>query len=166
MRRITGTHVYSFVKCPHLAALDLHLPRSERRPAHRWEEFAARRGRDFEDVYVAGLDAVAPSYPERDFEAGAAATLALLREGAPLIHQAVLGDEDRLGLPDLLRKVDGESALGDHHYEVLDVKTSGRTRADQILQVVFYAQLLDGVQGRLPTHGGIILKDEIGRAHV
>ncbi len=159
MRRITGTHVYSFVKCPHLAALDLHLPRSERRPAHRWEEFAARRGRAFEDVYVAGLDAVAPSYPERDFEAGAAATLALLREGAPLIHQAVLGDEDRLGLPDLLRKVDGESALGDHHYEVLDVKTSGRTRADQILQVVFYAQLLDGVQGRLPTHGGIILKD-------
>jgi uncharacterized protein len=159
MRRITGTHVYSFVKCPHLAALDLHVPRSERRPSHPWEEFAARRGREFEDVYVAGLDAVAPSYPERDFDAGAAATLALLQRGAPLVHQAVLGDEDRLGLPDLLRKVEGESELGDHHYEVLDVKTSGRTRSDQILQVVFYAQLLEQVQGRLPTHGAIILKD-------
>ncbi|MEC9046507.1 MAG: TM0106 family RecB-like putative nuclease [Planctomycetota bacterium] len=159
MRRITGTHVYSYVKCPHLAALDLSLPRSERRGAHPWEEFAAKRGRDFEDVYVAGLDAVAPSYPERDFEQGAAATLELLRDGAPLLHQAVLKDDDRLGLPDLLRKVDGASALGEHHYEVLDVKTSGRTRGDQILQVVFYAQLLAEVQGRMPERGGIILKD-------
>ena len=124
MRRITGTHVYSYVKCPHLASLDLHLPRSERREPHPWEEFAARRGRDFEDDYVAGLDAVAPDYPERDFEAGAEATLRLLRDGAPLLHQAVLRGEDRLGLPDLLRKVDGESALGAHHYEVIDVLTS------------------------------------------
>ncbi|MEC8251908.1 MAG: hypothetical protein VX044_01760, partial [Planctomycetota bacterium] len=154
MRRITGTHVYSYVKCPHLAALDLSLPRSERREAHPWEEFAAKRGRDFEDVYVSGLDAVAPSYPERDFEQGAAATLELLRGGAPLLHQAVLKDDDRLGLPDLLRKVDGASALGEHHYEVLDVKTSGRTRGDQILQVVFYAQLLAEVQGRMPERGG------------
>ena len=28
MRRLTGTHVYSYVKCSRLAALDLHLPRS------------------------------------------------------------------------------------------------------------------------------------------
>ena len=159
MRRITGTHVYSYVKCSHLAALDLHLPRSERRPSHPWEEFAAKRGRDFEDVYVAELDAVAPSYPERDFDRGAAATLELLRQGTPLLHQAVLKSEDRLGLPDLLRKVEGPSDLGDHHYEVLDVKTSGRTRGDQILQVVFYAQLLAEVQGRMPERGAIILKD-------
>jgi hypothetical protein len=37
MRRITATHVYSYVKCSHLAALDLHLPRSERRPPTEWE---------------------------------------------------------------------------------------------------------------------------------
>jgi predicted RecB family nuclease len=159
MRRLTGTHVYSYVKCPRLAALDLQLPRSERRPPHPWEEFAARRGRDFEAAYVQRLGAVAPVYPERDFEAGAAATLALLRDGAPWIHQAVLADADRLGLPDLLRKVPGPSRLGDHHYEVLDVKTSGRPRSDQILQVVFYSDLLAEVQGRLPEHGGLVLKD-------
>lgn len=159
MRRLTGTHVYSYVKCPRLAALDLHLPRSERRAPHPWEEFAARRGREFEATYVAGLAAVAPVYAERDFEAGAAATLALLRAGAPCIHQAVLACDDRLGLPDLLRKVPGASALGDHHYEVIDVKTSGRSRSDQILQVVFYADLLAAVQGRLPSHGALVLKD-------
>ena len=159
MRRITGTHVYSYVKCPHLAALDLHLPRSERRPSAEHEEFAAARGRDFEARYVHELGVVAPKYPERDFEAGAAATRTLLRDGAPLVHQAVLMTDDRLGLPDLLRKLPGASELGDHHYEVLDVKTSGRARGDQILQVVFYAQLLAEVQGRLPEHGALILKD-------
>ncbi|MFY9344254.1 MAG: TM0106 family RecB-like putative nuclease [Planctomycetota bacterium] len=159
MRPITGTHVYSYVKCPRLAALDLHLPRSERRPATEWEEFAAQRGRDFEAQFVKSLPVVAPQYPERDFEAGAAATLALLRAGTPWIHQGVLRTEDRLGLPDLLRVLPGSSALGEHHYEVLDVKTSARSRGEQILQVVFYAQLLAELQGRLPEHGALILKD-------
>jgi predicted RecB family nuclease len=158
-RRITGTHVYSYLKCPRLAALDLHLPRSERRPPHPWEEFAAQRGRDFEARFVQGLGVESPRYPERDFTAGFAATRELLRTGAPWIHQAVLLDDDRLGLPDLLRRLDGASALGEHHYEVLDVKTSGRSRGEQILQVVFYANLLAVVQQRLPTHGGLILKD-------
>ena len=81
MRRITGTHVYSYVKCPRLAALDLHLARADRRASHPWEEFAAQRGRDFETQYVKGLDVVAPTYPERDFEAGAAATGAAARGG-------------------------------------------------------------------------------------
>lgn len=159
MRRITGTHVYSYVKCPHLAALDLHLARSERRAPTEWEEFAAKRGRDFEAVYVQRLPIEVPRYPERDFEAGAAATRELLRSGAEWIHQAVLAGEDRLGLPDLLRKLPGASSLGDHHYEVLDVKTSGHSRGDQILQVVFYTRLLAELQGRMPTHGALILKD-------
>ncbi len=159
MRRITGTHVYSYVKCRHLAALDLHLSRSERRAPTEWEEFAAKRGRDFEALYVQRLPIAVPRYPERDFEAGAAATRELLRSGAEWIHQGVLAGDDRLGLPDLLRKLPGESSLGDHHYEVLDVKTSGRSRGDQILQVVFYTRLLAELQGRMPTHGALILKD-------
>ena len=160
MKRSTGTHVYSFAKCQRLAALDLTQPRSERREPMPWEAFAAKRGRDFEDDYVADLEGVvAPEYPERDFEAGAAATLELLRGGAPLVHQAVLATGDRLGLPDLLRKVEGPSDLGDHHYEVLDVKTSGQPRSDQILQVAFYSRLLAEVQGRAPEYTGLILKD-------
>lgn len=158
MRRITGTHVYSYVKCPRLAALDLHLSRSERRPPHPWEEFAAQRGRDFEARFVATLGAIAPTYPERDFDAGARATAELLRQGTALVHQGVLTVDDRLGLPDLLRRVPGESRLGSHHYEVLDVKTSGRSRSDQILQVVFYTELLAELQGRRPEHGALVLK--------
>ena len=49
MRRITGTNLYSFAKCPRLAALDLSVDKKERRDWHPWEEFSAKRGRDFED---------------------------------------------------------------------------------------------------------------------
>ena len=66
---------------------------------------------------------------------------------------------DRLGLPDLMRRVDGASALGAHHYEVVDVKSSGRARSDQVLQVVFYSRLLARLQGRMPEHGALVLKD-------
>ena len=159
MRRITGTHVYSYAKCPRLAALDLSLPKSERRVWHPWEEFAAKRGRDFEDEFVATLAAVQPEYPARDFDRGAAATVELLKQGVPWIHQAVLLGDQRLGLPDLLRKVDGPSKLGSHHYEVLDVKTSGLARGDQVLQVMFYTRLLAELQGRMPERAAIILKD-------
>jgi predicted RecB family nuclease len=159
LKRITGTHVYSYAKCPRLAALDLSQRRDLRREPTPWEQFAIQRGRDFEAELVAKLGVVAPSYPERDFDRGAEATLALLRQGTPLVHQGVLASADRLGLPDLLRKLDGASALGDHHYEVIDVKSSGRPRSDQILQVVFYSRLLAGVQGRMPEHGALILKN-------
>lgn len=159
MKRLTGTHVYSYLKCPQLAALDLALDREQRRPPQPWEEFVARRGREFEAQFVTGLEAVEPQYPERDFAAGAAATQALLQDGVPWIYQAVLQRQHRLGLPDLLRRLPGASGLGDHHYEVVDIKTSGRARGDQILQVMFYSRLLAELQGRMPAHGGLILKD-------
>jgi hypothetical protein len=71
-RAITATHVYAYLKCARQAALDLSLPRSERREVTPWEEFARARGRDFEAEYVARLDAATPDYPERDWQAGAA----------------------------------------------------------------------------------------------
>ena len=64
MKRSTGTHVYSFAKCQRLAALDLTLSRSERRDPTPWEAFAAKRGRDFEDDYVADLEEMSQFYQD------------------------------------------------------------------------------------------------------
>lgn len=163
--RITGTHVYTWMKCPTAVGLDLHGDRAQRRPLEDWEEFVRKRGRDFEEDFVATLDVVEPEYERGEFAAGAERTLELMREGHEWIFQGVLrwvdpGDGvERLGLPDLMRRVEGESELGGHHYEVVDVKTSGRPRGDQVLQVVFYSRLLAAIQGREATEGGLILKD-------
>ncbi len=159
MKRITGTHLYTFLKCPRAVALDMHGDRDQRRPFTEAEEFSLQRGRDLESRIVADLEFVEPEYPQRDFDAGAAATLKLMREGVPGIAQGVLLGEQRLGIPDLLRREEGPSDFGEYHYVVGDIKSSARPRGDQILQIMFYTQLLAKVQGREPDHAYLILKD-------
>lgn len=118
-----------------------------------------KRGRDWEDRFVATLeDYQEPSFERGDFESGAAQTLALLREGVAGVTQGVLMEDDRLGIPDLLRRESGGSELGDFHYLVGDIKSSGRPRSDQVLQVAFYSRMLARLQGRDPEYGYLILK--------
>ena len=134
MKRITGTHVYTYPRCPRNVALDLYGDRNLKRPSTPWEELVLARGREFEADYVAGLTGyVEPTYPRGQHEVGAEATLALLEEGVIAICQGVLLLGDRLGIPDLLRRVPLQSELGDHSFEVLDVKSSARSRGDQVL---------------------------------
>lgn len=160
MKRITGTHVYSYLRCPRAVALDLHEDPALRRQPTPWEEHLLARGRSVEAAHVAKLlGYVEPVYPRRDFGLGAEATLSLLRAGVDGVVQGVLYREERLGIPDLLRRLPGKSGLGEHHYEVLDIKSSRRSRSDQLLQVAFYSRLLGEVQGRTPEFASLILKD-------
>lgn len=160
MKRITGTHVYQLLKCERAVALDLGGDKSLRRPARPEEELLLQRGRAHEADFVAGLGWPEPAYPAREFEAGARATEQLLRAGVPGVLQGVLlAPDGRLGIADLLRREPGESAFGDFHYVVGDVKSSARVRGDQILQVAFYADLLGDLQGRAPGYGYLVMKD-------
>lgn len=160
MARITGTHIYGMLRCPHAVALDLHEDRSKRRPITEIEEFVRKRGRDWEDEFVAELDGyVEPEYERGEWGVAAAQTEAFLREGVAGVSQGVLVGENRLGIPDLLRREPGECEFGDFHYVVGDIKSSGRPRSDQLLQVAFYSGMLGTLQGRVPEYGYLILKD-------
>ena len=157
--RITGTHIYTMLRCSHAVALDLHEDRSSRRALTEVEEFVRRRGMDWESRFTADLGYSEPEFPRGDFAAGAEQTVRFLREGVPGVCQGVLLEENRLGIPDLLRREVGESKLGEFHYVVGDIKSSGRPRSDQVLQVAFYSDILASVQGRDPGYGYLILKD-------
>ena len=159
MKPTTGTHVYQLPKCSRAVALELAGDRSLRRELRPEEELVLGRGRDHEADFVRDLGWEEPEYPARDFAAGAAATRAMLESGVPGVLQGVLLGEDRLGIADLLRREDGASALGDHHYVVGDVKSSARVRGDQILQVAFYSEMLAALQDRVPEYGYLVLKD-------
>ncbi len=160
-KRITGTHVYTMLRCPRAVALDLHEDKGRRRALTEAEEFVRQRGRELEARLVKELDYREPDYPKGDFAAGAAETARLLKEGVPGVSQGVLlsASLDQLGIPDLLRREAGPSALGEHHYVVGDIKSSGRPRSDQVLQVAFYSRLLQDLQDRPPRYGYLILKD-------
>jgi hypothetical protein len=82
-----------------------------------------------------------------------------MERGVPGISQAVLYCPPYLGVPDILRREEGGSALGGFHYVAGDVKSSFRPRSDQALQVTFYSELLGEVQGRRPDHGYLVLRD-------
>jgi predicted RecB family nuclease len=159
VRPITGTHVYGLFHCARAVALDLSEDRSRRRALRDEEEFVRARGREHEARVVERLGWPAPEYPDGDFAAGAAATAAMLADGVPGVAQAVLQHADRLGIADLLRREPGNSRLGDWLYVVGDVKSSGRARGDQILQVAFYSELLAELQGAAPPYGFLVLKD-------
>jgi predicted RecB family nuclease len=159
MRRITGTTIYAYATCPRAADLDLHEERSNRRPLTAAEELVRQRGRELEALRTADLGYAEPSFAKGDYAEGARQTVAAMREGVVGITQGVLLEGDLLGIPDLLRKEAGRSALGDFHYVVGDVKSSTAARADQVLQVAFYARLLTRVQERAPEYGFLWLKD-------
>lgn len=159
MKRVTGTHVYTYLKCARAVGLDFHGDPSARRPPTEVEEFALQRGRDLEARLTADLGYETPVYPERDFAAGAAATLELLRLGVPGVLQGVLLEDGKLGIADVLRREAGASAFGAHHYVVGDIKSSRAARGDQILQVMFYARLLGRLQERAPEYAYLVLRD-------
>ena len=94
-------------------------------------------------------------------------TLKLMKQGAPLIYQGVLVFQDKIGRPDLLEKTEGKSALGGYHYTPCDIKSGRATEekdGDEIKshyasQMLFYADLLETLQGRRPEEGKIIEMD-------
>src|SRR5205807_38018 len=81
-------------------------------------------------------------------ERDTARTLRLMHEGADVIYQATLFDGTWIGYVDFLIRLDGESALGAHHYEVVDTKLARRTKGGALLQMCVYSELVAGIQVR------------------
>ena len=158
-RRVTASQLYDFAVCEHRIALDARLDRSRRAPPDAALRLLFDRGLALERALTArlGYEAVEPdpAHPEPAFRR----TLELMRAGARGISQGVLLDGRALAIPDLLRRAEGPSDLGGHHYEPGDVKSGRTPRTDQVLQVVFSAALLERIQGRRPERGFLLLAD-------
>jgi predicted RecB family nuclease len=90
----------------------------------------------------------------------ASATLAVLQEGHPWVFQASLTKAPFAGIADLLVRVDTPSLLGNHSYEVADVKLSRQASPTHILQLCCYAEMLEALQGIRPKKLHIILGDK------
>ena len=91
-------------------------------------------------------------------------TVAAMEAGADLIYQAALTGPAFFGYADLLRKVPGKSAFGDHHYEPIDMKIASTPKPTALLQLCAYADALESVQGRRPENMEVITGD--GKTHV
>ena len=89
-----------------------------------------------------------------------AATLEAMRSGVDVVFQAALEAGAFKGFADFLRKVPGESQLGDYHYEVWDTKLSKSLKPYFVVQLCCYTEMLEQAQGRRPEFITVVLGNQ------
>ena len=155
MKEITPRMVASASRCLHFWYLECHGNPERRRPEEprlggtEGPEDSRRRRivewlPDLAELVWEGLD------PQAAF----GKTLDLMKRGCPWIYKGVLLRKGMWGQPDLLRKVEGCSALGNHSYAPLIVKPDrGPMTKRDLFELRTHALLLEAVLGRKPRRG-------------
>src|SRR5581483_4321784 len=144
-------------------------------------ELLLQRGREHEERYLAGLEATAAASlgPVKGsarrltrigldltqglagVEGAAGETESAMRRGDAVIYQATFlqadGNTSWRGHADFLVRVETESDLGGWSYEPADAKLARAAKVGAVLQLCAYAEMVAGVQGRLPEYVRLIL---------
>ncbi|MGB0561320.1 MAG: TM0106 family RecB-like putative nuclease [Spirulinaceae cyanobacterium] len=172
---ITDELLLNYVRCARRSYLNLH---GDRRQAEPEKEFVRKLRRENQQQIAAlraDTSTITVRYPRGDWQAGHAATLALMEQGVPRIERAVLrlelpphlGELEDLplleslvnsqlqfmgvGRPTVLVRQPGASRWGDWHYAPVNVKLGKRPKTEYKLIATFQAVLLAQLQGGLPT---------------
>jgi predicted RecB family nuclease len=161
---LSATELSGFSECAHHTWLNLAVARRElQRPGENEIErlLLERRGHAHEAQILEhfksrGLEVreLSPA-PLRDVEGrarAARATEEAMRAGPEIIYQATLVVGEWMGRPDFLMRVPGASALGEHHYEVIDAKLARHAQARALIQLCVYTEQLAAIQRTLPEH--------------
>ena len=84
-------------------------------------------------------------------------TTEAMHSGAEVIFQGCLHKPPFRGFSDFLIKVDGQSKLGNYHYEVWDTKLAKSVKPYFIIQLSCYAEMLESIQGIIPNKIAVVL---------
>lgn len=152
--RLSATDVANHLSCKHLTTLDMLFAKREI-AAPDWAnpdlKVLQQLGLEHEKAYVQSLrdkglsvEDIAQGPTSRE------ATIAAMTKGVHAIVQANLSDGEWLGRADVLLRVEKPSALGGWSYEAVDCKLSRTTKAETILQLCVYSELLAETQGLEP----------------
>jgi predicted RecB family nuclease len=154
----SASDLVNFTLCPSITLYDLQhlqtpLEKAEEDPfaqilqekgiAHetRYLDRLKKNGRTVADIAALAGGSI-PELVEK--------TVAAMSDGADVIFQACLQVENRIGHIDFLEKVDKPSRSGRHAYEVTDTKLPRKAAPKHVIQLCFYAELLEHFQGTLP----------------
>jgi len=107
--------------------------------------------------YEAMVAAVGKASREAAFakfgQGGVLVTTATLKQGTPLLVDACLNDEDLSLCFDALKRVEGPSEIGEHHYLPVLHQHADKVGRQQRLLLALYGLALARVQGHLPAIG-------------
>ncbi len=162
---LSATDLSNFLGCRHRTALDMAAALGHRVRPHFTDpllDVLIQRGLEHERAYVASLAAAGhriTSLADFDSHDRLEPTRTAMRDGAEVIVQGALQDGRWFGLPDVMRRVDAPSALGQWSYEIIDTKLARETRAGTILQLGLYSDMLAAVQGTRPERFHVVTPD-------
>jgi predicted RecB family nuclease len=174
MERVDGRLIFSatdltnHLECPHLTHLNIEVALGRTNLTETRSDttdLVARKGDEHEQTYLAQLRADGREVVEIESKpglegtrAGARETVAAMKAGAEVIYQGVLFDGVRWrGYSDFLQRVERPSALGDFSYEVADTKLARRVKPYFLLQLCFYSELVELIQGVAPERMHVVL---------
>ena len=160
----TATDLCNFSDCQYRALRDKRslFEKLEKTTQDDQATLITRKGKEHEARYLSTLTAQGtppfePSYSiPHDPNKELSITLEALKAGHPYIYQAMLANDTLWGLSDFLKRVEKPSALGDFSYEVVDTKLGKSHKATYALQLCFYSELLEALQGTLPEYAYIV----------
>src|SRR5882672_963909 len=146
---LSPTDLSRFLACEHLTRLEIQVARGEKsRPIFKdpFADLIRQKGKDHETAFLERLIAEKPiviRIPSGDSSVAAKLTADAIHEGkADVIYQAYLGDDAWRGFADFLeRQTDGS-------YEPVDTKLARATKPEHVLQLCFYAEQVERLQGR------------------
>lgn len=161
--KLSASDLANHLACRHLTNLDLALAEGKikaPRPAYADDDLEEliEKGVRHERDYIERLREESPgiSVLALGDEGASADTAAAMREGADVIVQAGLESGGWRGRADILRRVEGESALGDWAYEVTDTKLARETKAGTVLQIALYSNVVAEIQGAAPEFAHVV----------
>lgn len=160
---VTDEVLLSYQRCSRRAFLDLYGDQRHQDPP---SDYSLKLRQDSLEHQRWVLDQHQPlhhvPYPRHDWVNGAAATLDLMGQGVDRIANGVLhvswGNVQLVSYPKLLIRQDDPSRLGNWHYVPVDIKLGKRPKADYQVVAAFQSYLLSELQGRLPDHGWLMLR--------
>ena len=153
---LSASDLANHLSCGHLTALNLQLAKGQiSEPS--WDNPHLRtlqqRGMEHEKAYVDHLRSRELSIVDLSCEPNASEveeTLVAMEGGADAIIQAGLASGDWRGRADVLLRVERPSRLGPWSYEAVDCKLARETKAETVLQLCLYSDLVAELQGIEP----------------
>lgn len=162
---LSASDLSQFLGCRHRTALDLAVA-CGLREAPSWVDpvlvVLQQRGLDHERSYADALRAEGLAVSDISGQTGddaIARSRDAMRAGVDVILQSALCDGRWFGRPDVLRRIETQSALGAWSYQAVDTKLAKETRGGTVLQLALYSEMLSHVQGVLPEFFHVVTPD-------
>jgi predicted RecB family nuclease len=161
----TATDIANFVACRHLLTLKMEAAEGKIKKPYFHDlgvELLRELGERHEAAYFDQLASrpgcrVISIPTDGEWSQAVAETKQAIAGGADVIYQATFQDGNWGGRADFIVRVDTPSSLGPFSYEVVETKLTKSTRVRAILQLCFYSELLEKIQGVQPDSMHVVL---------